>query len=161
MRKTLALLLLSLLASSPTWAQNDKKLVVESKEGVNEEYPLPDVQRIDFSSTGITVVEDSETGTAYAFDEIKKITFTTYSTGISQIRTDSKSAKRIFISSDGARLTIEGWDASKYADLSIYSVNGARQMAIGNWNGQSIDITGLPHGIYVVKAGNNSGKFRK
>ena len=56
---------------------------------------------------------------------------------------------------------MNGWGDRGAAPLEIYSIGGGREVRIGEWNGTAVDVSSLPHGIYVLKAGSETAKFRK
>lgn len=161
MRKTITMLFLSMLAALPMAAQDDKDLVVETKAGTSQTFNISGIQRLDFSNQGVTVVSKDKDGTTFAFDDIKKITFVSAANGISQIKTEGATGQTIFISNDGNSLTVKGWNPAQYADVSVFSVGGARVLEAKGWNGQTVNISALPSGVYVVRVGNKTGKFRK
>lgn len=161
MRKTFTMLLFSMTAILPMTAQSDKSMVVETKNSGTQQFNLSDIRRLDFSNEGVSVVSVDKDGATFAFDDIKKITFGSATNGISQIKTEGAPGQSIFISSDGNDLTIKGWNPSVYADLSIFTVGGAQLLNEERWNGQPVNISSLPKGVYVVRVGKRTGKFRK
>lgn len=156
--KTFLLAALSLLSLN-TQAQD--KVVVVSTSGVETAYNIDEVQRLDFSGDALNVVATDATSTTYAFDEVQKIVFQSTATSISATPLATAARLTLTITADGSRLTVNGWDSAQTAALSIYATNGARVMHQSQWNGQGVDIAQLAHGIYVVKAGNHTAKFRK
>ncbi len=57
-------------------------------------------------------------------------------------------------------MSVRGWQGDKAA-VSIYALNGQRVLGLTGWNGSDIDISGLSQGVYVIKVGDKSAKFRK
>ena len=155
-RSTVAMLfLLSALSAS---ADDNVTVVTASGE---TPYAMESISRIDFSETGITVVAQDKEGVTYAFDEIRKIVFTTTPAGIEPMTTAQKSKLTLTVADGGRSITVNGWGDRGAASLEIYSIGGGREVRIGEWNGTAVDVSSLPHGIYVLKAGSETAKFRK
>lgn len=153
--------LLAALATLGIGAQAQDKVVVVDKNGAETAYNIDDVKRITFSDDALQVVQTDENGTTYAFDDVQKIVFQTGSTGISTAETTPQTRLTLTISSDGTRLTVNGWNSDEQAQLAVYATNGTRVLHQPAWNGQSVDISQLAHGIYVLQAGQHTAKFRK
>ena len=131
-RITVAMLfLLSALSAS---ADDNVTVVTASGE---TPYAMESISRIDFSETDITVVAQDKEGVTYAFDEIRKIVFTTTPAGI------------------------EPMTAAQKSKLTLTVADGGRSITVSEWNGTAVDVSSLPHGIYVLKAGSETAKFRK
>ena len=53
---------------------------------------------------------------------------------------------------------IEGAEQGR---IEVYALNGTQCLAVAQWSGQPVDVSALPKGIYVLKVGNASFKFKK
>lgn len=141
-------------------AHADDKVHVVTKTADNA-FATDEVQRIDFAGDALNVVSTDGTSTTYAFDEVVKITFEDESTAIQAVTAPQKARLTFTIANDGSTLTVNGWDTAAQTSLQLYSVSGANVATQPGWNGQTVDISQLPHGVYVLKVGNRTAKFRK
>ena len=53
---------------------------------------------------------------------------------------------------------IEGAEQGR---VEVFALNGTQCLAVAQWSGQPVDVSALPKGIYVLKVGNASFKFKK
>lgn len=152
---------LSVLAALCTAASADDKVVVVTKQG-NQTYDMNAVDKIDISGTSLKIVETNGSGTTYAFDSILKIMLTDGTDGIGNTETEQSQNKlTVTVFTDGNTLRVNGWNDSVSAMLDIYDLNGKKLVHAMEWNGQDINISSLPKGIYILKIGTNTAKFRK
>lgn len=160
MKRTNKTLLLALMALTAMSSQADDKVVVVTSDGQTA-YNIDEVKRIDFADDQLNVVKTDGEGTTYAFDNVKKLVFTQDASAIEAATTSTAARLTLTISPDGTMLTVNGWNPTETATLTIYGVSGTQLLAQRHWNGQPTSIAQLPHGIYVVKAGRCTAKFRK
>ncbi len=151
------LLLLMFLGAAGTALAQDHVQVVVGGEQLN--YALDNVSRIEFVQEGINVVQSDEQGDTYLFaDNLERIVFhPTIQTGIATVKDEQMT---LFVARDGSHVSIRGYNGEK-ALVSIYAINGQRVLGLNNWTGGDIDISGLSQGIYVIKVGDKSAKFKK
>ena len=151
------LLLLMFLGAAGTALAQDHVQVVMGGEQFN--YALDDVSRIEFVQEGINVVQSDEQGDTYLFaDNLERIVFhPTIETSVETVKTEPMT---LFVARDGSHVSVRGWHGDKAA-VSIYALNGQRVLGLTGWNGSDIDISGLSQGVYVIKVGDKSAKFRK
>jgi len=151
------LLLLMFLGAAGTALAQDHVQVVVGGEQLN--YALDNVSRIEFVQEGINVVQSDEQGDTYLFaDNLERIVFhPTIQTGIATVKDEQMT---LFVARDGSHVSIRGYKGEK-ALVSIYAINGQRVLGLNNWTGGDIDISGLSQGIYVIKVGDKSAKFKK
>lgn len=142
-------------------AHADDKVTVVTTQG-EKTYAMDNVERIDLSDDkSVKVVCVDGNGTTYAFDEVLKIVISADESAISTPETAVASRLTLTVSTDGNRLTVNGWDSNETVALDVYSMAGSSMLHEQTWNGQSVDISALAHGVYVVKAGTHTAKFRK
>lgn len=60
---------------------------------------------------------------------------------------------------NGGLLTLSGLPEGE--SLGIYSVDGKLSLFRDTYNGEALDVSSLPSGIYIVRAGNQAMKFIK
>lgn len=160
MKKTGKLFVVAASAMLATSALADDQVVVVTKSD-QQTYDIDKVQRIDFSNDKLNVVSTGAEGTTYAFDEVVKIVFSTSTNAIDTPTAMQQQRLTITVSADGSQLRVNGWDASQATSLELYATSGASVARQAQWSGQTVDISSLPHGIYVVKVGGKTAKFRK
>ena len=151
--------LASLLALAVA-AQADDKVTVVTTQGETS-YDISSVARIDLGDTELKVVAADGTGTTYAFDEVTKIIISGDATAINAPASADASRLTLTVAQDGTWMRINGWDASQTSALTLYGTDGQTLLRLDSWSGETVDIASLPHGVYVVKAGTHTAKFRK
>ena len=58
-------------------------------------------------------------------------------------------------------MSFNGWDSNIAAPLYVYDAGGRSILHREAWRGETVSISALAKGVYVVKAGGHSAKFRK
>ena len=160
--KNFLMLLLAVLVVSPTYADDVDKILIDA--GSNSKlYAVSDIRRIEFNERDICVVETTENGTVFAFEEIRKIVFNpSEADAIESVAMPSQRDNiSLFVSSDGNSITVRGWDYARTASMELYSVSGERLVSQKQWSGETISVSNLPPGVYIIKIGKQSAKFRK
>ena len=74
---------------------------------------------------------------------------------------DSKPTLTLTVSTDGAEMSFNGWDSNIAAPLYVYDAGGKSVLHREAWRGETVSISALAKGVYVVKAGEHTAKFRK
>ncbi len=142
-------------------ASADNKVVVVTKQG-SQTYDINNVDRIDISGTALKVVATDGKGTTYAFDNVLKIMLTDSTDGLDNTNTETSSKSlTLTVFADGNTMHVNGWNNSVSASLDIYDLNGKKFVHINEWKGQDTDISHLAEGIYILKIGSNTAKFKK
>ncbi|MBD5269412.1 MAG: T9SS type A sorting domain-containing protein [Bacteroides sp.] len=92
--------------------------------------------------------------------DVKRITFEGKWTGVEGV---SKEATSLRLRSNPveAILSVEGYDGSKPAVVSIYSIAGREALPVENWKGEDINVSHLPTGVYILRINNSTLKFIK
>lgn len=157
--KVLATALLTLLTSAAALADDVTTVMVVTSAGETG-YPVDNTTVMKFGDDDMTVISADSEGTTYALDEIQKIVFGAAPTGIQTIATAKPQGATLFISANGNQMKVNGWTEGA-ARLTVYNMQGAIVSGQSSWQGETVDISSLPHGIYIVKVGNKTAKFRK
>lgn len=154
------LLFLMLLATATMTHADDYVSVVAG--GAEKDYHTQNVAKIEFTQDGINVIRTNDTGDTYLFsDGVEKIMFhPSNPSAITTVKNDGSQEMTLFVARNGNYVRVNGWMGDK-AQVSIYALNGQQVLALGNWKGSDINVSALPSGIYVIKVGNKSAKFRK
>lgn len=151
------LLILLLMSSAGYCYAQDYVQVVAG--GLQLNYELEKLSRIEFAQDGINVVASDETGDLYLFDDnLEKIVF--HPTKETSVATITDKQMTLFVARDGSHVAIRGYEGGK-TTVDIYALTGQRMLTLRDWNGNDIDVSGLTQGVYVIKVGNKSAKFRK
>ena len=58
-------------------------------------------------------------------------------------------------------MSFNGWDSNIAAPLYVYEAGGRSVLHRETWRGETVSISALAKGVYVVKAGEHTAKFRK
>lgn len=158
-RWRLAIATLLLVSATSAYADDDNFSVVTAKGTTS--YDISAVSRIDFSDDGLTILSEGKDGVTYAFDEIKKIVFSQTTAGVEPMAISRKGKLTLTVANGGGTVTVNGWGSRGKVPLAIYDTAGNKACEIGTWDGESIDVSALPHGIYILKIGEDTAKFRK
>ncbi len=141
------------------YAVNDNVSVVTANG--TSSFDVESIERIDFGDAGITVVSTDNNETTFAFEEIKKIVFSQTESGIRPQAVLGKSKLTLTLLDAGRQLRVNGWQEGTVTPFTVYAMSGGKVVQIGGWSGESVDISALPHGVYIVKVGNDVAKFKK
>ena len=140
---------------NPLHAQT--KMVVHSPSGSTEETALDQIKTLVFDTQGFKVNGwESQILHNYPFSDVRIITFNKSTTGIEETRNAQEALKVKLL---GTGLTIEGWPAGQEADVAIYAVNGRCCYRQAQWQGESIDVSSMPVGVYILKVNQQTLKF--
>lgn len=156
-------LLLSLFATLAltNMAQAQSSLYVYLNDGDDETVvSLADIDKITFEGASMVITPKTGSQKTIALTAIKDFKFTPNSTtSLLTLQNEAEVGPKISVKS--GIIKVEGWDTSRTATLSVYSVGGQQMLSISEWKGADIDINTLPKGVYVIKIENQTTKIRK
>lgn len=160
--KNYSMMLLAVLIVCPLHADDTDKVLIDAGSK-SKLYAVSDIRRIEFNESDICVVETTENGTVFAFEEIKKIVFNpSEADAVESIAMQAQRERiSLFVSSDGNSITVRGWDNARTDNVELYNVSGERLLSLKQWSGETISVSNLPSGVYIIKVGKQSAKFRK
>lgn len=151
----------ALIATSALQAQEDKMVVHPADGTANWESLIKDVKLITFSETGMNVKGMTAASTkTFTYESVGKITFSLTPSGITDLYNQVPNYF-VFPSLATTQISLSGWNNQGMTNAAIYSTTGSLCRLIKNWNGASIDVSGLEPGLYILKVNNQSFKFRK
>ena len=157
--KTHILLLFLLISFLQVHAQ-DTYLNVVSTDGTESQVSLTDIRNLTFSNADnfyvnlLTGVSDS-----FQYTSVRKLVFTTTS-GLHE-EVDAKNLISIYPNPAKSFINLKNLDG-KEMNVVIYSVAGIQVANLKNVSeGQSIDVSFLPNGVYFVKVNNQTFKLLK
>lgn len=155
--RTRIIAILALLATA-LGTHADDVVTVVTQNG-QKSYSMDKLARIELGEDDLVVVGSDEKGTTYAFDKVQKILISLNTTALNDATANSKPT--LTVSTDGAEMSFNGWDSNLAAPLYVYDAGGRSVLHCETWRGETIDISALAKGVYVVKAGEHTAKFRK
>lgn len=152
----------ALLLASSQIARADSMIEIHpfnSGEDVNKVLLSTDF-KIDFSSTGFDLIQgESDVVSSYNYSEVKMIKFV-FDTHVESIIDTSVSLK-VAPNPVENILTIKGAESLIGSEINIYSIDGQNKLNISSWQGESIDVSNFPSGIYIINIQSNNLKFVK
>ena len=146
------LFIISLLAIAGT--ATAQHMVVETAGG-NEVFTLENLKQITFNGTTVNIEQNNGTTSSASMGSIERIYFSNLSS-IANMPAQSGNLVE-YISSDEISINSEAGSM-----IAIYSLTGVQLLTgrIGA-QGEAVSITGLPQGIYIVKANGRTTKIIK
>lgn len=155
--RTRIIAILALLATA-LGTHADDVVTVVTQNG-QKSYDMDKLARIELGEDDLVVVGSDEKGTTYAFDKVQMILISLNTTALNDATTDSKPT--LTVSADGTDMSVNGWDSNIAAPLYVYDAGGRSVLHREAWRGETVSISALAKGVYVVKAGEHTAKFRK
>lgn len=155
MKKTFMALALTLLPFGMASAQV-RMLVVPKDGSAAKSFNLDDIRHIDFLGEGNTFsVECATDRWSYDFDWVRCLKFDGL---VNDIAAATKKESDIHISYKEGRIFVSGMgDAVTHA--VIFDLNGCSRVNLPHFDGQPIDVSGLPKGAYILRIGGKAFKF--
>ncbi|MBQ5895540.1 MAG: T9SS type A sorting domain-containing protein [Bacteroidaceae bacterium] len=146
------LFIISLLAIAGT--ATAQHMVVETAGG-NEVFTLENLKQITFNGTTVNIEQNNGTNSSATMGDIERIYFSDLSS-IADMPAQSGNLVE-YISFDEIAINSEAGST-----VAIYSLTGARLLTRRiDTQGEAVSITGLPQGIYIVKANGRTTKIIK
>lgn len=152
-KRLFSLLSFSVIAIGSMSAQTH--LIVQGKDGGNWTFDISKVKKMLVDNSTFTVW--SQNANAIAINKIRSIKFANNATGVETLTGNAESA--VSLIRNGNIVNIKGWDSSKPTTVGLYNANGQVVNIRQGWKGESIDLTGLAHGVYVLKINNKTFKL--
>ncbi len=154
-------LIISLLLLTSFYAKADELLSIylSNSDLSPVRVDISNISTIKFKSSKIVINKNDNTFSDFYYSDITKITFNEEGTAIIE-NADSKNAN-IYPNPVKDNLTINNADSMHGSDIFIYSVTGMLVAKHSQWNGGSIDVSGLNPGVYFVNTNSTTLKFVK
>lgn len=151
------------LAGAALWAgaAQDAGVSIEAKDASGQSTGIVAVNlntKIKFSSTGMEVYDGQTQIASFAYADCAKVTFLSTESGIEAV--GNEAALTLLTNPAYDQLEFSGFDGIP-AQLAIYSVNGQRMAYVSAWQGQPVDVSRLPQGLYLLTVNNSTFKFIK
>lgn len=155
MKKTLASLIMALACSGAWAATTFNTLIINRADGVEERMALASSFAIYADGRNITL-QHSKVTLEYAMEEVKNFTFGnhTFAEGESYEGDHIKVSAIDEVEAPGREIILGDSEISSSTGLIVYNLKGIEVA-----RGTRVDLTSLPAGIYVVKAGTTTMKI--
>lgn len=154
-KKLLALAMLSV----PIMSVAQVQLVVTPKGDISPvAIPLDEIKQLNFlEDDTYFVLEHLDQRYRFSYDVVQSIKFQGL---VDDIAATCVSDDAWRVSYNQGQLTVSGMcDAVTHAD--IFDLNGCRHMSLPRYSGQTIDVSSLPKGAYILRVGQKTFKFLK
>lgn len=142
-----------------TFAEAQKAVVVYTQQGTKTSYPTTIVQNLQFADGNLHVNLYDGTLATYGIPEIRKITFSDTDVSVPHSATTNALA---FYPNPAHDVIILSGLSDKSSLIRIYSIDGRLVLQTTTTGNQAqIDINSLKKGIYIIKTENTSLKLQK
>ena len=116
--------------------------------------------KIDFVDKGFDFVRgEGDLVGSYEYSDVKKIVFIANSS----VKSITGSSADVIVTPNPVvdMITLRGADEFVGSEINVYSIDGQNKLRISEWNGESIDVSYLPAGIYIINTQSKNLKFVK
>lgn len=116
--------------------------------------------KIDFVDKGFDFVRgEGDLVGSYEYSDVKKIVFIANSS----VESITGSSADVIVTPNPVvdMITLRGADEFVGSEINVYSIDGQNKLRISEWNGESIDVSYLPSGIYIINTQSKNLKFVK
>ncbi|MBR4886532.1 MAG: T9SS type A sorting domain-containing protein [Muribaculaceae bacterium] len=150
----------ALLLSGGSLVKADSVIEVHTYNSGSEQYALSKDFKIDFTSTGFDLLSGaSDVVAIYDLSNVQKISFIA-DTSVESLK-DSSVSLLVTPNPVVDLMTIRGGEELVGTEINIYSVEGQNVVRVSNWQGESIDVSHLSSGIYIINTQSKNLKFIK
>ena len=151
----------ALMFSAATVSKADKVIQIHSydSESLPVEFAVSEISKIHFGAGNFSVVlDEAETGGSFDLRNVSKITFAESSA----VETVER-AVSVHVTPNPVKdnLMIKGGEALYGSTVSLYSTTGTNVMQLSSWQGESINVSHLPAGVYIINIQSVTIKFMK
>lgn len=116
--------------------------------------------KIDFVDKGFDLVRgEGDLVGSYEYSDVMKIVFIANSS----VESITGSSADVIVTPNPVvdMITLRGADEFVGSEINVYSIDGQNKLRISEWNGESIDVSYLPAGIYIINTQSKNLKFVK
>ena len=116
--------------------------------------------KIDFVDKGFDFVRgEGDLVGSYEYSDVMKIVFIANSS----VESITGSSADVIVTPNPVvdMITLRGADEFVGSEINVYSIDGQNKLRISEWNGESIDVSYLPAGIYIINTQSKNLKFVK
>lgn len=135
------------------------RLMVNKTDATNDPIELPEIKDLTFSAGTMHINLMDGTVRTFTLEAVKNLLFTSGTTPLTQL--PAAGSMTIFPNPATDFINIEALPANS-AQIEVYSMSGHRVMTeMIHQHKQSINVSHLPTGIYILKVGGHTIKFQK
>jgi len=147
------LLAIFIVISFPFTGSRAQNLVVRLQDGSDQTIPLSQLQKITFSGNDMVFCYATGSLQAYSLGTVEKLFFSNVS-GLQKVQEPQLS---FYVTKDGqlhiASLSENG------SLVELFRTDGIRLKTVLVRSGESIDVSGFPRGLYLIRIDQHSTKF--
>lgn len=155
MKTNKLLLALSLLFGAQLPAVS-ADIVVTTHDGQKLKHSLADIRKITFGQN--TLLVTSTAGTPiWEHQNVMQIANVKFDATVTAINQPTATgSKALDWQLNGRTLQLRGYDPSRGLPLQLFSASGQQLLSVPKLRSTAITLPALPHGIYIIKIGNNN-----
>lgn len=133
---------------------NGESIVISENATELGKVDLSEVHRISFTEEALSVDKKDGTNERYSY----KATVSFIDNSTDGIGKAEAVANNVRVYARENLIYIEGAEQGR---VEVFALNGTQCLAVAQWSGQPVDVSALPKGVYVLKVGDASFKFKK
>lgn len=160
MNKLLPMIAATLMLSVAAESKADKVIQIYSNdtETAPVEIPLLGIEKIQFADGGSMSVVKSNGEEVFDLKNVSRISF-----GEASAIDEIEATMPLTVSPNpvGDNLIVKGGQDLFGSTLNIYSISGMRVKSVPQWNGEAVNVSMLPSGIYILNLQSKTVKFMK
>lgn len=151
----------ALMLSAATLSKAELAIKIHSydTEAQPVEFALSEISKVKFGAGNFSVLlGEDEAGGSFDLKNVSRITF-------------GEASAVEFVERDGAMvvtpnpvrstLVVKGGQDLHGYDMNIYAITGAQVMQVAAWQGETVDVSQLPAGVYIINIQSETIKFVK
>lgn len=151
----------ALMMSLATLSKADLAIKIHSydTEAQPVEFALSEISKVQFGTGNFSVLlSEGEAGGSFDFRNVSKISFGE----VSAVETVDRDAVMVVTPNPVRNILVLNGGQSLYgSEMNLYSVTGMHVLRVATWQGESIDVSHLPAGVYVINIQSETIKFVK
>lgn len=144
-----------ILGIQKSYTQTNMSVVLLN--GFDEKIPLTEIKSLRFINSGLNVLLGSGSNTVYELSQIKKIVFKAVS---ATELFESDTQFQVYPNPVKDILFFKNTEQS-YGFITIYGIDGRKVLVKNVSNEESIDVSTLSKGVYIITLNNQAQKFSK
>jgi hypothetical protein len=162
MKQRFLLTIFLLIAGTGISIVKAQSMAIKMKDGTEQIIGLSSLGKVTFSNANLLINQNSGATKTYSLSKIRKINFDSIPTGVEEINLNGSSHKLSFYPNPVESLIYFRNISTDNSLIKIYRMDGAKvlQSRVSSDN-NSLDVSGLEKGFYILIANNQVSKFIK
>lgn len=133
---------------------DEAKMNVVAQNGTSQAFTMNGLRKVVLGNDGFTVISRGGEEKAFQYADVRKIDFVlSGELGLSEV-----TVSKLAVYLDARNLYVGGWSDGA-ADVALYNMGGQMCRSVQGWDGEPIDVAGLPAGVYILKLKQSTIKF--